>query len=71
MSVWIKPLTPVDDWKHVEDRTEPPEEREDERTCGTCHHWEGCPCGCEWGLCDILNDLMREGSPKCKDYEEA
>lgn len=71
MSVGIAQPAWNDDWKHAEDRTEPPEEREDERTCGTCYHWERCPCGCAWGLCVKDNDFIREDSPKCVYWEDA
>lgn len=71
MSVGIAQPAWNDDWKHAGDKTEPPEEREVERVCGTCYWWERCPCGCDWGLCDKLNDLTHEDSPKCREWEEA
>lgn len=73
-----------DDWKHAEDRTEPPEERENERTCGTCYHFDRCPSDrydrCEWGVCLARSDanyacwvreLDTDSERECKDWEEA
>ena len=82
MSVWIAPLPAVDDWKHVEDRTEPPEER-DGKTCGDCDNFEPCPSmSCRWGICRAELDRWDGGNldawasedheaDECKDFEEA
>ena len=70
MSVGIAPPAWNDDWKHVGDKTEPPETKDDERTCGTCYHWERCPCGCAWGACEVDSELRRDDF-SCDEWEEA
>lgn len=39
-----------------------------DRTCAECANYEGCPCGCEWGICRDCNELVC-GKEKVKDQE--
>lgn len=39
-----------------------------DESCGTCKLFEECPCGCEWGICRDMNELVY-GKDKVKEYE--
>lgn len=35
---------------------------EEGHMCGECWHWDSCPCGCGWGMCDVKGEWFASDS---------